>query len=54
MGRRERQRELARTRARKLKIQKLRAKFAASKNEGEKAEIREKFRRLSPFATLEG
>lgn len=53
MGRRERQRELGRTRTRKAKLKKLRAKFAATKSETEKNELRVKLRRYSPFATFE-
>ncbi|MEW4527801.1 MAG: DUF6800 family protein [Maioricimonas sp. JB045] len=52
MGRIERSRELARRRTRKAKLKKLRAKFAAAKNETEKTEILEKARRVSPFVEL--
>ncbi len=53
MGRTERQREIARRRKRKTGLTKLRAKFAATTNEGEKAEIVAKARRMSPFVVLE-
>ena len=53
MGRIERKRELARQRARKVKLKKLRARFAAATNEEEKNAIREKAFRVSPFAVLE-
>ncbi len=53
MGRVERTREIARRRSRRAKLQKLRAKFAASTDNSEKQEIIAKVRRLSPFAVLE-
>ena len=53
MGRVERGREIARRRTRRAKVKKLRARYAAAKNEGDKAEIVAKMRRLSPFVTLE-
>jgi len=49
MPRTERDRELSRRRSRKAKITKLRARYAAAKNDTEKQEIVEKARRLSPF-----
>ncbi|WP_437202712.1 DUF6800 family protein [Planctomicrobium sp. SH664] len=52
MGRVERSREIARRRARTVKLKKLRAKFAAAKNDAEKATIVAKVQKLSPFATL--
>ena len=52
MGRIERSRELARRRARKAKLKKLRAKFAAARSESEKTQILEKARRVSPFVEL--
>lgn len=53
MGRREKDRELARKRNRKVKLKKLRTRFAAAKNESEKTELREKARRISPLASLD-
>lgn len=53
MGRTERQREIARRRKRKVGLTKLRTKFAACRNEGEKAEILAKARRMSPFIQFE-
>lgn len=52
MGRIERQRELARRRSRKVKIQKLRTRFAAAKTDADKAAISDKLFRVSPFAPL--
>ena len=53
MGRVERTRELARRRTRRAKLKKLRTKFANAKNDGEKAELSEKARKISPFVNLE-
>jgi hypothetical protein len=53
MGRNERQREIARRRTRRVKLQKLRGRFAAAKTETDKTTIREKVQRLSPFVVLE-
>ena len=53
MGRVERDREIARRRVRRVKLKKLRAKFAASKDPDARAQIAEKVRRISPFASLE-
>ena len=53
MGRNERQRESARRRSRKVKLQKLRSRFAAAKTETDKTAIRAKVQRLSPFVVLE-
>ncbi|MGV2337457.1 MAG UNVERIFIED_CONTAM: hypothetical protein LVR18_26355 [Planctomycetaceae bacterium] len=53
MGRTERQREIARRRKRKTGLTKLRTKFAATTNEGEKTAILAKARRMSPFVELE-
>ncbi|MFM7831331.1 MAG: DUF6800 family protein [Planctomycetaceae bacterium] len=53
MGRTERQREIARRRKRKTGLAKVRQRFAASKNEGEKAQLLAKARRMSPFIELE-
>ncbi|MBX3441129.1 MAG: hypothetical protein KF774_01890 [Planctomyces sp.] len=49
MGRVERSRELARRRARRAKLKKLRTKFASAKGETEKKTLLEKARRVSPF-----
>ena len=53
MGRVERTREIARRRARRVKLKKLRQRFANAKSEAEKADVRSRVRKLSPFATLE-
>lgn len=53
MGRIERTREIARRRARREKLRKLRGRFAVAKTEADKAAIRAKVQRLSPFASLE-
>ena len=53
MGRTERQREIARRRKRKTGLAKVRQRFAASKNEGETAQLLAKARRMSPFIELE-
>ena len=53
MGRVERTREIARRRIRRAKLKKLRAKHAETSNEGEKAEILAKIRRISPFAIID-
>jgi len=53
MGRIERSREIARSRARKVKIKKLRAKFAAAKTDADKNAVREKMSRVSPLVVLE-
>jgi hypothetical protein len=47
MGRTERTREISRRRARKEKLKKLRQRF-----EAEKADLRAKVTRISPFASL--
>jgi hypothetical protein len=52
MGRIERGREIARRRARRSKLKKLRARFANAKSEAEKADLRAKVAKLSPFVTL--
>jgi hypothetical protein len=52
MGRIERGREIARRRARRAKLKKLRGRFANAKSEAEKADLRAKVTKLSPFATL--
>jgi len=53
MGRNERQREIARRRSRRVKLQKMRTRFSAAKTETDKAAVRAKVQRLSPFAVLE-
>lgn len=53
MGRVERTREIARRRSRRVKLKKLRTKYAESNNESDKATILAKVRKISPFATLE-
>lgn len=53
MGRVERDREISRRRARRLKVKKLRGRFAAAKSATEKEAIREKMLRVSPFVVLE-
>lgn len=52
MGRNERTREIARRRARREKLSKLRKRFANAKSEAEKADLRAKVARVSPFAPL--
>jgi len=52
MPRTERGRELARRRARKAKLAKLRTKFAAAKTDAERQEIALKARKVSPFVEL--
>jgi hypothetical protein len=53
MGRSERQREIARRRKRKAGITKIRARYADARNDGEKAELLAKARRMSPFVSLD-
>ncbi len=53
MGRIERTRELARNRARRAKLKKIRVKFAAAKTEAEKQALRDKAFRVSPLAVLD-
>ncbi|MFN0199495.1 MAG: DUF6800 family protein [Planctomycetaceae bacterium] len=53
MGRVERDREIARRRVRRVKLKKLRAKFAATKDPDARALIVAKARVISPLATLE-
>lgn len=53
MGRVERDRELARTRKRRAKLQKIRKKIAAAKSDATKRELISKARRISPFANFE-
>lgn len=53
MGRVERDREIARRRTRRAKLQKLRARFAKATDQATKNLILAKARRISPFAVLE-
>jgi hypothetical protein len=53
MGRVERDREIARRRARRTKLKKLRVRFAKATDAASKKLILAKARRLSPFAVLE-
>ncbi len=53
MGRVERDREIARRRTRRAKLQKLRACFAKATDQATKNLILAKARRISPFAVLE-
>lgn len=52
MGSVERTRELRRRRSRKVKLKKLRAKFAKATNDADKAAIAAKAQRVSPLVTL--
>ena len=52
MGRVERTRELARRRTRRDKIKKLRQKYAQARNEGDKVDIANKLRQISPFCRI--
>ena len=54
MGSVERTRELRRRRSRKVKLKKLRARFAKAANETDKALILAHARRVSPLVTFEG
>ena len=53
MGRVERDREIARRRHRRRKLQKLRKKFSAASNKSQKQAIVEKVQRISPLVDLE-
>ena len=53
MGRVERDREIARRRHRRNKLQKLRKQFAAANNKSQKQAIVEKVQRISPLVDLE-
>ena len=53
MGRVERDREIARRRHRRNKLQKLRKQFAAASNKSQKQAIVEKVQRISPLVDLE-
>lgn len=52
MGRVERQREIARRRSRRVKLKKFQALFAKSNNEGEKAQLLARARKISPLFTF--
>lgn len=52
MGSVERTREIKRRRSRRAKLKKLRVKFAKANNDGDKALILAKARRVSPLVTL--
>ncbi|MEZ6048154.1 MAG: DUF6800 family protein [Planctomycetaceae bacterium] len=52
MGRIERSREIARRRTRRVKLTKLRKKFAAAKTDAEKQALQEKATRVSQFVVL--
>jgi hypothetical protein len=53
MGRVERDREIARRRARRVKLKKLRTKLAKATDQGAKTAVLEKVRKISPFLDLE-
>jgi len=53
MGRVERTREIARRRTRRAKLAKFRKAYAEAKSAGEKKDIQEKVRKLSPLVTLD-
>lgn len=53
MGRVERTREIARRRQRRVKLKKLRARFAAATSRSEKQAIVEKVQKVSPLVDLE-
>ena len=53
MGRVERTREMARRRSRRVKLKKLRAKYAKAESKSEKVAIFAKARKISPFVTFE-
>lgn len=53
MGRTERTREMARRRTRRVKVKKLRGRYAAAKSATEKAAIKEKLLRVSPLIVLD-
>ncbi len=53
MGRIERQRELARRRTRRVKVKKLRARFAKATDNTTKEQILAKMRRVSPLVDLQ-
>jgi len=53
MGRVERDREIARRRTRRVKLKKLRGLYAKAESRGEKSEILDKARKISPFVTFD-
>ena len=53
MGRVERDREIARRRARRAKLSKLRSRYAKASSRAEKDAVVEKARKLSPFIDFE-
>lgn len=53
MGRVERDREIARRRTRRVKLKKLRDRYAKADSRSEKSEILLKARKISPFVTFE-
>lgn len=53
MGRVERDREIARRRARKTKLKKLRARLAKATDQASRSVILAKVRRVSPFAVVD-
>ncbi|MBW3542091.1 MAG: hypothetical protein KY476_17615 [Planctomycetes bacterium] len=53
MGRIERSRELARRRKRRVKLKKLRERFAKADSRSERNALLQKARRVSPFVDLE-
>lgn len=53
MGRVERDREIARKRARRTKLKKLKVRYSKATDQASKNAILEKVRRVSPFAQLE-
>ncbi|HET6323467.1 MAG TPA: DUF6800 family protein [Planctomycetaceae bacterium] len=53
MGRVERDREIARRRARRSKLKKLKLRYAKATDQASKSAIVAKVRRISPFATLD-
>jgi len=53
MGRVERDREIARRRARRSKLKKLKLRYAKATDQASKNAILAKVRRISPFAQLE-
>lgn len=53
MGRVERDREISRRRARRVKVKKLRERYAAAKTATEKQTLREKMFKVSPLVVLQ-
>ena len=54
MGRVERSREIARRRARRAKLTKLKKRYAAAKTQSDKTELEAKIKKVSPFVTIDG